>query len=362
MLGRSQLARRLLLIAFAVVCGPAWAMADESGQNPAPINTFEAEGGYRWGFQTVRSEESWLRMSYKGSLVRQSGTPFKSAQSLDLAAPVTPTASGDRYKWAFRYEGNTTTLGGGLFEAEAVPPIELRILESLDLRGVAFVGGDASGNQVQIAVGLETPALHVPVLSTGGVTHWLVIGVNAQRQDMTDAESGDDDFGLATFRVFLGKAFGWRKSANVAETALRLEAQLLEQAPTYSAGQELASRLESIQPSQRTQFQQLLLDTIHDVEPGENWGTAVREIAVGTADAITDQPTLALYGECSGWHVFSGALAGTRTRALATVTADQWPFVGRDDIFLRLRYEVGYERAVPQVRLNQLLASVSLRF
>jgi hypothetical protein len=51
----------------------------------------------------------------------------------------------------------------------------------------------------------------------------------------------------------------------------------------------------------------------------------MQAIAFGSADAITDQPTLALYVECSGWHTFSGPLRHPPTRALLSGTLDQWP-------------------------------------
>lgn len=45
-----------------------------------------------------------------------------------------------------------------------------------------------------------------------------------------------------------------------------------------------------------------------------------------------------------------------------TLTADYWFLPKRDDVFLRLRYENGYERALPTVRLNRPMLSVSPRF
>jgi len=40
----------------------------------------------------------------------------------------------------------------------------------------------------------------------------------------------------------------------------------------------------------------------------------------------------------------------------AALTGDQWLLATHDDLFVRLRYENGYERALPMGRLNRLLA------
>lgn len=333
-----------------------------NAQNPAPINTFQAEGGYRWDYRPPEDNEFWARISYKGALIREVGTPFKDAKSLDLAAPVTSTGAGDRNKWSVRYEDGTTTVGGGLLEAEGVQPITLRQLEKLDLRGTAYVGGDTDGGTVQIAAGLESRPFRIPFMSRTGASNWIVLGVNAQRQEDPDGQTGDGNMGLLTLRMFLGKAFGWRKSASVAETAKKLEAQLLKQAPTFEDGGKLAEDLKRIPANQRTKLQQLLLDTLGDVDESDDWPKAIQEMAIGTADAITDQPTVAVYGEASGWQTFSGDPQGRRFKILATLTTDYWFLPVRDDVFLRVRYEHGYERALPTVKLNQLMISAGLKF
>ena len=179
---------------------------------------------------------------------------------------------------------------------------------------------------------------------------------------MTDQQAGDDDLGLITFRSFLGKAFGWRKSADVGATAGKLEAELLEQAPTFEKGKELAATIKKDVPAnRRTKVQQRLIDTVEDFD-GTNWAGAIHATARGVANQITDQPTIAVYAEASGWQTVTGDPQGTRFKAMATITIDHWFLPTRDDVFLRLRYENGYERAVPTVRLNQLMASASLRF
>lgn len=357
-------------VVVAAIATAGTAAADTGGtvvstgaQNPAPIHTFEGEGGIRWTLGADDHRERWFRILYKGSLLRGEGTPFKDATSLDLSVPSQPEAAGDRNEWTLRFEDGTATIGGGLFEAENVRPITLRGLEKLDLRGAGYVGGDTDGHVLRIAIGVESHPLRVPGLAKTGASNWLVLGLNGERQEATDAQAGDDDLGLITFRSFLGKAFGWRKSADVGATAGKLEEELLEQAPTYEKGKALAAKIKQDVPAnQRTKVQQRLIDTVQDFEEGESWEAAIRATARGVADQITDQPTVAVYAEASGWQTVTGDPQGTRFKALATITIDDWFLPTRDDVFVRLRYENGYERAVPTVRLNQLMASLSLRF
>ena len=361
--------RILLCAALGLVSGMALAQgnavdrAAAEAQNPAPVSTFEVEGGYRWSRlpDKTRDKDSWLRVSYKGSLVREEGTPFKDAQSLDLAAPAMPTGAGDRNTWSVRYESGQTELGGSLFEAEGVQPLKFRGLEKLDLRGTAFVGGNSAGKALQVAAGLESIPMRIPFASETGASNWVVVGINAQHQEMVDTQTGDDNFGLVTFRAFLGKAFGWRKSADVAQTAAKLEAQLLKQAPTPGEARSLAQSIRKIPATRRTKLQALFLDTVDDLGGGD-WTEAVREMAQGTADAITDQPTLAVYAEVSGWRTIAGDAEGPKTKGLSSLTIDYWFLETRDDMFLRLRYENGFERAQPAARLNRLMLSAALRF
>jgi hypothetical protein len=189
----------------------------------------------------------------------------------------------------------------------------------------------------------------------------MVIGVNAERRESTDSGGQDVNVALATFRTFVGKAVGWRKSADVGKTAGKIKHDLLELAPTRAAAVELESKLKEIPASQRSVLQQTLLDAIPEAADDAAWLATVQEMALGQADAITDQPTAALYGEWSGWVDLAGHPSSGRFRSLFTVSLDYWFLPRRDDVLLRLRYELGYERATPELRLNQLLASVGVR-
>lgn len=329
---------------------------------PAPVSSFEINAGFRWTREPMTDTQSYTRIAYKGAMVREEGTPFKFAKGLDLAAPVLPKAAGDRNKWFVRYEDGHGALGGSLFEAEGLEPINLRGLERFDLRGVGYVGGDTERRITQFAVGLESKPLRLPFLRDRGYSNWLVIGVNGQRREMTDQQSGDDNLGVVTLRTFLGKGVGWRKSASVAQTAAKLETLLLEQAPTLEKAQTLVEEMKASGASARpTKLQALLIDMVSESTEA-SWTSDLKAMAQGTADAITDQVTLALYAEISGWSTVLGDARGSRTKGLASLSADYWLLPSRDDVFLRLRYEYGYERALPDTKLNQFTASISMRF
>jgi hypothetical protein len=64
----------------------------------------------------------------------------------------------------------------------------------------------------------------------------------------------------------------------------------------------------------------------------------------------------------AGWYTFSGDPQGRKLKNLLTATVDYWFLPTRDDVFLRVRYENGYDRALPTDRRNRLLVSVALRY
>ncbi len=331
-------------------------------QNPAQINAIEIDGGYKFNFKSGNKSKGYYSISYKGSLVKSEGTPFKYASGLDISAPALTTGSGDRNNLLLRFEKGTTIIGGGLFEANVVQLLPLGRLEALNLRGTALVAGDADFKTFRFAAGLESPPSRIPGFQNTQVSNWLVFGINAQRQQATDSGKDDENLGLFTYRAFLGKAFGWRKSADVHKTASKIADDLLKQAPTYKDANILAEKIQKIDANKRTSSQQLFLDAFTEAESEANWEKTVRDTASGFADAITDQPTFAFYAENSGWYSFAGAFDGRRLKNLLTVTLDYWPLPNYDYVFLRLRYENGYERAVPTDRKDHLLLATNLRF
>jgi hypothetical protein len=270
-------------------------------------------------------------------------------------------ATGDRPALALLLEHGLSTLGGTLFEADGAKPLHLNGLERLNLRGTALVTGKTAGGPIEFAAGLETPPFRVPGLQGSQFSNWLVFGVNAQHEERTDS-TADKNFGLATYRAFVGKAYGWHKSADVGKTAAGIESNFLKQAPTLADAKLLAEKIKKIDANKRSAAQQLFLDTVDENgDEAATWMTTVRDMARGNADAITDQQTFALYAESSGWYAFRGS-EKHGLKNLITISLDYWPLTAHDEVLLRARYENGYERGAPTDRKNHFLVSAVVRF
>jgi hypothetical protein len=366
------------LLAVVACALPIGASGAEAGaQNPAPVNAFELEAGRRFDLLPNGKDDSTFRLTYKGALVRSEGTPLKFSSGLDLAAPALPgggaAAAGDRNQWSLKYENRTAALGGSLLQAEGVQPIVFGGVEKLDLRGTAAIATDASGTS--ISAGLETPPVRIPGLAGREVTNWLVFGVNALRSPAAGKAgpgAGNEDRALVTYRLFVGKAFGWRKSASIAATAQRIEKDVLAQARTLDDAKLIERKIRAAIAAggDPTFAQTKILAAIDEAEADKDknktkeqrWADAVRSAARQIADAEDTRPTVAAYAESSGWYnTGRGSTDGKRTRNLLTATLDYWFLPDRDDTFLRLRYEDGYEWSSPNQRRKQVFLSVSVR-
>ena len=212
-------------------------------------------------------------------------------------------------------------------------------------------------------MGLESPPARIPGLGRTGISNWIVVGLNGERWESTDSPGGDLTVALATFRSFVGTALGWRRSADQAGVAEKIAREILAVAPTLEAARAAADTLGKIAANQRTPIQQLVLDAAVDAGTDAEWAGLIRDLSQGTAEAVIEQPTLALYAEWSGWVDLASEPSDERFRSLFTATMDYWPFTGRNDILLRGRYENGYERAAPGgAKRHQVLVTVGVRF
>jgi hypothetical protein len=364
-------ANRIIILLFALaalsltnVAALAETANQAASQNPSQINSFEVEGGYKIDFNSSNNDEGFYKISYKGSLVKNEGTPFKYAKGVDLTTSASETGSGDRNKFAIHYEHGSTTLSGGFFDANGILPIKLGGLENLDLRGAAFIGADEKFKILQIDVGLETPPVRLPGFKNTQFTNWLVLGATAHRQEDTNSSNKDNTNGLITYRAFLGKAFGWRKSADLGKTAGKIADDILKQYPSYNDAIKAKDEIEKIPANKRTPLQRLVRDTVVDTDSktDEQWKKNVAGAAFGRADAITDQPTVSFYAEDSGWYSYTGKLGEKKLSNLLAISIDYWILPDNDNLFIRVRYENGYEMATPTDKKNQLLVSATLKF
>ncbi len=353
-----------LLVTFAL---PAHAQDDASGDNPevqypAPARALILEGGYVWErVGDVTAEDSFYRIAWDGALVQERGTPATEAKALDLLAPALKKPAGDAQRLHLQVENSGAEVGGGLFEAEGLHPLTLRGLERLKLRGSAFLGADTDFNHVVASVGLESRPIRIPGAHSLGASNWIVLGLNGQRNENPDEPEDDAETALATYRAFLGRAFGWRTPANWGAAAEEVTQKMLAQAPTVESAKAVVEEIEKIKAADRSSVQQLLVDAFEDMGADEDWPTKLREIALGDTEAFLTQPTISMYLESSGWYDFESS-ATDHFKSLTTFTTDYWPQINTDGFFVRLRYEYGFERAVPDVKKNRVMISAALRY
>jgi len=359
-----RLALALLLLALGAVQAQEATTDFADIALPVAAHAIEIEGGRKTDYVAGRPSETFYRIAYHGVPLKFKGTPTQYADTIVLDKPRLDATAADRSDLTLRLEDGTLAAGGGLIDMGGAMPITLAGLQKLDLRGAAFLAADKDFKQVQFAVGLESPPLRIPGMTGLGVSNWAVFGLNAQRREQTDAAAGDASFATATYRVFLGKAFFWRTRPEAAVRALaqRIEDAYLRAAPTLAAAETVSEDIQKIDAKSRSPLQTLFKDAVTTARAQGDWPARAKEFARGAAEAMSQQPTLALYAEGSGWYEFRGREGVPRYRHLFTVTADYWFMPFRDDVFLRLRYENGYERGAPEQRKKQLLASIALRY
>jgi hypothetical protein len=353
------LALLLLIVAPVAVAQDAATLITQA-QTPAPVNSFEANGGHKFGFGGETNED-YYRVSYAGSLVTSQGTPFTEAKSLDITEQPTSN-TGDRNKLDLRIEHGTATLGGTLFSGEGVQPLNLTGLDRLQLRGTAFIGG-LTHDKLQFAAGLETKPYRFPGFAKTQASNWIVFGFSGQRQEDPNSTTGDKNFALGTYRAFVGKSFGYRKPGDLAAAAEHLSNLFLKAAPTLADAQKVRTEIEKIAATKRSYEQQLFVDTVIDTSSPDDWVANVRADVAAGLESYNSKPTISVYGESSGWYTFDGSGSDkNRFRNLLTFTIDYWLVPTMDNVALRLRYENGYERATPTDHKNHLLLSAVLRF
>ena len=347
---------------------------------PLGLDKLEIEGGYKADYVAGRKSEGWHRLTYRGKPVSERGTPLPFTETVLLDAPKADLKVADDTDLVLRFEDGTLGLAGGLFDMSGVQPISFTGLGDFKLRGTAFAAADNSFKQVQFGAGVQTAPQRIPGLAGREVANWIVLGINAQRRDSTDA-AADSNFAAATYRAFVGKAFGWRtpERPQIEALAKRLSDAYLRDAPTMADALAKKAQIDKDEKSSaeqrrfaravtaarlaiRSRLRETNRTEMDDKEMDALWAAAARDFELGAVEAIALRPTVSVYAELSGWYEFRGGDTSSRSKSLFTLSADYWFMPGRDDVFLRMRYENGHERGAPDTRKNQLLASIALRF
>lgn len=362
-----------VVMLLAWIC--AYAMQAEAQEPtnllyPAPVRTFQAEGGYRLLQGRVADlapegdkEMSFYRVSYLGKLIDSRGEPFTSVEHVDLTVPEPKDDQGDRNDLVLRLEDAASELGGGLFEADGAHPLALRGLSQFNLRGAAYFASDLDGDRMKAAVGLESPPIRIPGFSRLRAANWLILGLMAERDDATDDANADENYGLVTGRLFIGKALGMRVRSDKDQIVRNIAAEFLKKAPTREAAVELQRQINAnVAATQLSAMQSWLLDLVEFTDPAKDWETQVLAFTEGIGEAVSEQPTVSIYLEASGWYADKALPNEPRKRGLLTFTTDYWPLPARDDVIVRAGYEWGYQRLQPEVRVNQVTVSAVVKF
>lgn len=327
-----------------------------AGQNPSLINGLELRGGIRYSRGKQDGEADFFQLEYRGNLIDRQGTPFQYSPEFGLPAPNKDQPDGDTPGLQLSFQNGSGALGGNLFEAYGVRPLQFRGLESL--RGAARFDASPDNGTLRYSIGLESAPLHFArSLNRSGfsLTNWLVFGIAAEQLDDTDGESSDLSRGILTYRGFVGRAFGWRKKEDSDKAAEALAADILEKFPTWESGQALRHA------GRKNEYEEIVYAASSEAESEEEWPRVVREFVEGVVEALADQPTTALWIESAGFMATSGPNKH-ELETLLTAVFRYWFHPSSDQYFFEARYDTGFNRTALDSKVHNLSLSVSIRF
>ncbi len=324
--------------------------------------TFEINAGYTDSFIKGVNSQSYFNLRLRGMDLITQGTKPQFATHLDLAGDQTQKPTNT--DWLISLE-NGSLSSGGLLKAIVGKKLDLPVFTNL--RGSAYFGGSKDFRNLTYAVGLETPQYPVPLFSgLPQVANWLAVGVQAQRSD-TNSGASHTDTGVLTVRAFVGKNLGVpsikSREARVPKAQVdKLVAGYLKLAPSAAEGKKIADGPHS------SGAESIIAEAFQEGVGGnpdaslQDWKAALAKVV--TSDVAEDlaTPVVALFSEYSGYSTFAGKVVGDKAKGLFTASADWWLVPARDDMFLRFRYENGFERAAPTERKNHLIITLGFNF
>jgi hypothetical protein len=145
---------------------------------------------------------------------------------------------------------------------------------------------------------------------------------------------------------------------------------VLERAPTLEAAKierdKIRQKSKTNPPQPITLVENVIrrvVDSNSDLQPSEFEAKVHEQVELYRTNQPEDQPTLAFWLDGAGWYAMNGGTGGKRFNNLAAATATYWLNPGSGGTrWLRLRYEVGRERAAPADRKNGLTLSLGTAF
>ena len=357
-----------------------------------PQNSFTVQGlqvnlGYQGEVKGDNKNSFYYQIKYKGQSLGEHGTaPKQTDITRQFSVPGTDATS-DANNFSLNIQQAAGTLKTGTFDGLGIQPIKFAIPALSSLRGSAQASGTLDGKTVNTSVGMETypilPLDQINRSSGANITNWLMFGLNGEHQSNTAAPSANQSMGmvsnvnqnvgLATYRAFIGKAFGWSyRAPNQPLVALT---KVLERADTVVAARKLLGTAGQGQLNQNDPVDQQVAFTVlrgdvvsvSDADPEATnkvfWQDKVQRQLVSYAKGYFQEPSDALWLESSGWYTLSGNPQGSKAKGIYAITLTHW-FNSNDQTRpqIQLRYENGFDRAAPTVRENRFIATIGAAF
>jgi hypothetical protein len=357
--------RIVAAIAAVLVLALQGAAAQAPAPAPSKFAGVELVVGLTQGFRPSFSKE-YHRFSYKGQQLAEGGKKPTALDATGLfSLPVAPTLGGGvPGVTADIYEG-TGKLTGDLFDAInlhelAVPKVDL----GRYFYGASRVAGAFDGSSFNAAAGVEAFPLHLTQLGLNkklDTANWLVPGVLVSQawERGQDAETS----GIATYRMFVGRAFGWSRSA-ADPTPFDID-EFVKKHPDFASfekfyreiqGRPLNAAKSVEEDFVVNQFGRVSADPAH-------FETLLRGAFQRGIQNYHLQPTHAFWLESKGWYTFSGPSQGPRWKPLVALVVTVWgDFGAKARSQFQIRYENGFDRADPKTRQNRLLVTLGLNF
>lgn len=372
--------------------------------------TIEVDLAYRSNFERGGKDDSYTRIMLLGKSLKEAGSPLSYTVPQSTKNLPGETSNG-RNALFFRFENGSGAFGGSLFEAMGLSPISLNGLERLPVRGSLYIGANDDLKSLQVAAGLESA--RIPIIADrdnkGNISNWIYLGIYGQRQENRDADTDADGF-LGTYEAAIGKN-NFRRISGDAEVRKQLDSIAESQ-------QKFLAALSSDSDTEKNLAMEVLLriqkdgkfEELRNVIGSDSSIQEEREFvakAEGDADTfeaacalrdyyrnhpprteqgrhflqymngefmhpaieaskhyleLTYTPVSAWGIETRGWYDFSGKFGGDRLKTFTTATFEYWPSLANANVSIKLRYELGHERATPTERKNHLAIMFSLRY
>ena len=303
------------------------------------------------------------KIIYKGQMLTQSGSLGDKADTTSQFFLKNPQKS-DTQNLLLDLTHGSGTVNQDIINALGLTKFSLPQVNLSPFSSNLGLDARLDGKQVRGTFGLESPSAHpIP-----GEANWVRLGGNVEQEWQDRSLGGNHTSGTGTYRAFLGKAL-WTRNSHVPLPFTLAELQ--NAAPTLDvlkAGHKATGNVEL------DQFVTGLTSLLTPTSPFPGNFPQPPDVTAATypaflqdrftryARAYQIEPGAAFWLESVGWYTFAGDPQGPRLQASGAAVATYYFDVNAQTGSLQLRYEDGYNRAAPGVRLNRLFISLGVTF